>query len=190
MFSTLDQYEFPKETVYNAVAEPHAGGPTALVDGVPTSVLFYIGPPSLRSMLDRPTLPAQLRALLDRSEATELAVTLKCHVCADEAPQIKTIRYFAAEHTSTIATFRIIPLLARAADEMQSRLSFSIDNNGIEFDFLNVPVSVTRDRRPETVSQVTYTNWACQLLRDQKRSRNPFGAGRRRTADQLRADRP
>jgi hypothetical protein len=128
--------------VYNARAEPNAGAPDALLNGVPTRLFFNIGPLSARNLIGSPALSQRLSKELNREENVDLSVTMTCYVCTNMLPQTRTIRYGSARQRSTVAEFAIVADREVAAGRKASTISFSIRRRGVELDFLNVPIQI------------------------------------------------
>jgi hypothetical protein len=135
----------PPKPVYNAIADPNGGEPDILLHGVPTQLFFNLGPLSMRNMIAQPGISERLAEQMKQEDTLDLAVTMTCHVCATALPQTRLVRYVSAFGTSTVAVFYILPDLDRAEQRNARSLSFSIDRNGIEFDFLNVSVRIKRE---------------------------------------------
>jgi hypothetical protein len=131
--------------VYNAIAEPDGGMPDDLLHGVPTRIYFDLGPPNRRNMIGDPEISRELRQRLERESAVELAVTMTCYVCADTAPQTKSVRYVSSVRASSIATFSIVPDIVQAESRRGPSITFSIVGNGVEFDFVPVFARVKRE---------------------------------------------
>jgi hypothetical protein len=135
----------PTSPVYNAIAQPSGGAADVLLDGVRTRIFFSIGPRDSRNMIADPSIAERRLAELNRQDAVDLAVTMTCHVCDDTLPQVGMVRYVARLRSSTIASFDVLPSRVAAERRQGTSITFSLDRDGDEFDFLKLAVRVERE---------------------------------------------
>jgi hypothetical protein len=152
--------------VYNAIAEPNGGNSRILLDRVPTKIFFNIGPPLADNLIENRKLSAKAIQEIHQippGGSLTLTITMVCHVCTDTAAQIKSIDYYENRHSSTTAVFDIVPNASQASLRGGSSITFSIDHNGTEFDFLNNSVGFGSGGGESPPAQASSINCAPNL---------------------------
>lgn len=131
--------------VYNALFAPTLPNRKAeIVDGTPSTVSFFIGPPNSQNAIDDKNWTVAPK-LLDDKSTVPLIVRMTCTFCKDEMVQKQPITYFGSKRSSTAAIFKFIPQKAKVKDVTGvGQVDFQITQNNIELDYIVVKVKVSQ----------------------------------------------